>query len=263
MHVRRMAWLVCMVVSVATICPLGLRAQRNSPLDAGASAIDRKDFASAERILSGYLATHPKHMDEVDAMLLLGKTRIELKNFDGAIDVLDALLKEEPKDWYAHIFLVQAYAEKGDWPDFHREREMVKQARDAKRPGVDYGDDGDVIDLLTINGESYLVKSYYRPGGPHHTHYVFLHVGGDGNVKDLLTCDSDDGDQIDFKQHFPKEAAAGARRFSLDPWVVTDRNLVHGHVIALYDGEPTYEVLRADVLKVLTFDAGQGRKIAP
>lgn len=248
---------ICPMLGMMMLWVLGLQAQKNRPLDAGADAIDRKDYASAEKILSDYLQEHPKHMDTVNAMLLLGKARVEMNNFDGAIDILNALLKEEPKDWYAHSFLVRAYAEKGDWPNFDKEQKLIKAARDANAPGIDYGEDGDIIDVLTVGGQQYLIKSYYKPVGPHHTHYAFLHLSADGNVTDLLTCDSDDGDQIAFKEDHPEEASAGARRFSLDPWTVVKGNLVHGHILRFYDGEPTYEALRADVIKVLEFTAQQ------
>ena len=184
-------------------------------------------------------------------MLLLGTARLGAKEFDGAIDELKVLLKAEPMDWYGHIYLAQAYAQKGDWADFDKEREVMKSARDSHVRGIQLVEDGDVIDILTVNGQQYTAKSYYKPVGPHHTRYVFLHIVDGVKVTDLFTCDSDDGDQVEFKREHPKEAAEGARRFSLDPWEVVNDNLVHGHMLRFYDGEPTYEALRADVMKVL------------
>jgi tetratricopeptide (TPR) repeat protein len=223
-------------------------AQSAKDLDAGAAAMDRKDYPAAEKFFSDYVTKHPKALT---AMLMLGMTRIELKNFDGAIDTFSTLLNIWPDDWHAHIGLVQAYARKGDWKDFDKERALLKAARDSNARGIQLVGDGDVIDVLTVAGQQYTVKSYYKPVGPHQTHYVFLHIVDDANLKEFLTCDSDDGDQVEFKRLHPKEAAAGARSFSLDPWEVVNNEPVHGHVYRFYDGEPTYEELRADVLKVL------------
>ena len=221
---------------------------QGSPLDAAGNAIDRKDYSSAEKMLSDYLQKHPR---DSTAMLLLGTARLGAKDFDGAIDELKVLLKAEPKDWYGHIYLAQAYAQKGDWTDFDKGREVMKAARDSHARGIQLVEDGDVIDNLTVEGQEYTVKFYYAPVGPHHTRYVFLHIVDGVKVVDMLTCDSDDGDQIEFKREHPIEAAAGARSFSLDPWEVVNDNPVHGHVLRFYDSEPTYEALRAVVMKVL------------
>jgi tetratricopeptide (TPR) repeat protein len=223
-------------------------AQKDS-LDAAATAIDKKDFASAEKILTDYLQKHPK---AATAMLLLGTARLDGKDFDSAIDELKELVKDEPRDWYGYIYLAQAYAQKGDWVNFDKQREFIRAARDSNAPRIKLVGDGDVIDILTVAGQQYTVKSYYKPVGPHQTHYVFLHIVDDIKLKDFLTCDSDDGDQIEFKREHPKEAAAGARSFSLDPWEVVNDQPVHGHILRFYDGEPNYEELRADVIKVLT-----------
>jgi tetratricopeptide (TPR) repeat protein len=248
---RRLRW--GMAVVVLGVVAMSAHAQKD-PLDAAATAIDKKDFASAEKILTDYLQKHPK---TATAMLLLGTARLDAKDFDGAIDELKELVKDEPKDWYGYIYLAQAYAQKGDWENFDKERELIKAARDSNAPRIKLVGDGDVIDILTVAGQQYTVKSYYKPVGPHQTHYVFLHIVDDVKLKDMLTCDSDDGDQIEFKRLHPKEAAAGARRFSLDPWEVVNDQLVHRHILRFYDGEPTYEELRADVMKVLTANAQQ------
>jgi len=237
------------VVALVAMAGAMLAHAQKDPLDAAATAIDKKDFASAERILTEYLQKHPM---AATAMLLLGTARLDAKDFDGAIDELKELVKDEPKDWYGYIYLAQAYAQKGDWENFDKQRELIKAARDSNAPRIKLVGDGDVIDVLTVAGEQYTVKSYYKPVGPHQTHYVFLHIVDDVKVKDFLTCDSDDGDQIEFKRVHPKEAAAGARSFSLDPWEVVNDQPVHGHILRFYDGEPTYEELRADVLKVLS-----------
>jgi tetratricopeptide (TPR) repeat protein len=246
---------VALGVVVGTV---SARAQKD-PLDAAGTAIDNKDFASAEKILTDYLQKHPRAdtAKTATAMLLLGTARLDAKDFDGAIDELKELVKNEPKDWYGYIYLAQAYAQKGDWENFDKQRELIKAARDSNAPRIKLVGDGDVIDILTVAGQQYTVKSYYKPVGPHQTHYVFLHIVDDIKLKDMLTCDSDDGDQMEFKREHPKEAAAGARRFSLDPWEVVSDQLVHGHILRFYDGEPTYEELRADVIKVLNANAQQ------
>ena len=246
---RRFRWGWGLALIVLGINAGAILAQaQGSPLDAAGDAIDRKDYSSAEKILSDYLQKHPK---DSTAMLLLGTARLDAKDIDGAIDELNVLVKAEPMDWYGHIYLAQAYAQKGDWTDFDKEREVMKAARDSHARRIQMVEDGDVIDILTVNGQQYTAKSYYKPVGPHHTHYVFLHIVDGSKVTDLITCDSDDGDQVEFKREHPKEATEGARSFSLDTWEVVNDNPVHDHVLRFYDREPTYEALRADVMKVL------------
>lgn len=245
MRIRR--WGLALVV-LGIFAGSMLAQAQGSPLDAAGDAIDRKDYSSAEKMLSGYLQDHPR---DSAAMLMLGTARLGAKDSDGAIAELKVLLKAEPMDWNGHIYLAQAYAQKGDWADFDKERKVMKTARDSHARGIELVGDDDVIDVLHVGGKDYTVQAFYKPRGPHHTSYVFLHYGNDKKLKDLIECDSDDSSQAMFRQQFPAEAERGERRFSLAVFKADGDNLVHQPMLRYYDGEPSYEALRADVLLVI------------
>lgn len=248
---RRLRWGIALV-TLAVVAGTTLAQAQKDPLEAGKAAMEHEDYASAQKIFADYLQKNPK---STEAMLQLGISQMALRSFDEAISEFTKLLSVSPQTWGAHINLVLAYAQKGNWAAFAKERDLIKAARDSNAPGLPM-DSADVIDFLDVGGQKHLVEYFYKPVGPHHTRYVFLHRV-DGGVTDLITCDSDDGDQMVFKSEHPKEAAAGARRYSLDPWTVAGNNLEHGHILRFYDGEPTYEALRADVVKVLTANTQQ------
>jgi hypothetical protein len=135
-----------------------------------------------------------------------------------------------------------------DWPAFDKERAMIKAARDARTPGLSLTDH-DTIDLLRVNGELYPVWYFYTLYGRWHVRYVILHFGKDGNADFYIQCESDDTDQGFFSSTHPKQP--GDRVFSLDSYTHSDKGdsqALHGFY---NDGEPTYEKVRADALKVL------------
>ena len=247
---------VCGVALVVTCCVGVSRGQAAggaplqsgpNPLAVGLAALQKGDYASAKTFFANYLSGSP---NDAEARLYLGGAEMGLKDFPAAIKDLQAVIAVKPDLWTAHTNLVLAYAESLDWADFDKERALIKTARDNNAPGLDK-QRGDVIDLLQVGAKTYSVRYFYELHGQFNTRYVFLHFGDDGKLTDYIQCESDDADQGFFKQAHPKEAAAGARSFSLDSYTVNEKGMTQGLIKFYTDGEPTYEVVRADALKAL------------
>ena len=218
-----------------------------SPITAGIAAEQRGDFAGAKTFFLNYLADNP---NDLDARLFLGGAYQGLKDFPAAIKEFQAVITAAPTKWAAHQDLSLAYALIQDWTNFDKERALRKTARDNNAPGLDKTT-SDLIDLLQIGDKTYRVLYFYIPTGRFHTRYVFAHYGESLQPTDYIACESDDVDQTFFKQAHPDLAAAGQRSYSLDSYANTPNGQSQALIKFYSDGEPTYETVRADALKVL------------
>jgi hypothetical protein len=261
------------VAGLATLAPLSATAQTSpgssssdtpvasqaqtpaaDPLTVANQAIAKGDYAAAQTIVNAYLKDNP---DNPQALFAAGSAFLGLKQYDDADKSYLAAIKAQPPFWPAHKNLVIVYAAEGKWTDFDRERALLRDAT-AK------GEDGlnakvpDVIDVIYVGTERYIVRAFPELNGKFHTRYNFVHFGSDGKRDFWIECESDDADQAFFAQKHPQEAAAGQRSFSLDSYTAPKLNpdgktysLTHGTIKFYPDGEPTYEMVRADVVKVL------------
>jgi hypothetical protein len=217
------------------------------PLAVGLAALQHGDYAGAQTFFTNVLATTPT---DLSARLLLGGADLGLKDFPSAIKEFQAVATAKPTNWVAHQNLALAYAQSQDWPDFDKERAILKSARDNNAPDLDKTS-SDLIDLIQIGPKIYSVLYFYTLTGRFHTRYVLAHFGEDGKPTDYIACESDDVDQTFFKQKHPDLAAAGQRSFSLDSYANTANGQSQALIKFYPDGEPTYETVREDALKVL------------
>jgi tetratricopeptide (TPR) repeat protein len=217
------------------------------PLAVGKAALERKDYEAAKKFFKDYL---DGNAGDIEATSDLGDAELGLKDYPAAAKQFKEVIAAKKDLWHAHQDLVLAYAGMQDWADFDRERAVIKAARDQNAQGL-AGHDGDVIDVLQVADKTYTVRAFYKLYGHYNTRYVFLHFGADGKLSDYIQCESDDIDQVSFKQAHPKEAAAGERSFSLDTYAISEKGSSQGLIKFYSDGEPTYETVRADALKVL------------
>ena len=226
---------------------------RPDPLVVGKQAIQHEDWANARKFFEAYLHDDPEN---VEAQFYLGFALFGEKQYPQAEQTFQKLISANPKLWSAHVSLAEVYALEGRWSDFDRERQVVRDARHSGEPGINRTG-GDVIDVLYVGDERYIVHEYDPLAGRFHARYNFSHVNKQGKVDYWIACESDDVDQSSFAQKHPNKAAAGERSFSLDSYSQTlnaDGQVVrqtHGTIKFYWDGEPTYEAVRADVLGVL------------
>jgi tetratricopeptide (TPR) repeat protein len=235
------------------------QAQTPDPLSDGKGALRRGDYAAAKTFFAAYLKDNP---NDADALAMAGDASLGLKMYEDAAQSYVAAIKLQPALWSAHKNLVIAYAAEGKWTEFDQERSLLQDARTKGAPGLG-SKDVDVIDVFYIGAERYIVRSYAELNGRYKTRYNFTHFGADGKLDSWIACESDDVDQIFFAKAHPKEAAAGARSFSLDSYSAPTPSAdgrgstqTHGTIKFYPDGEPTYETVRSDVMKALQHQSG-------
>jgi tetratricopeptide (TPR) repeat protein len=222
-------------------------------LDSAKQALGKGDYASAEKLLTAYVKENP---GDADALYLQGNAFLGLKQYDAAAQSYLAAVKAQPSLWAAHKNMVIAYAAQEKWKEFDQERALLKDARAKGESGLN-ANDVDVIDVLYVGDDRYIVRAFAQLGGRFNNRYTFMHFGPDNKPDYWIACESDDVDQITFAKAHPKEAAAGQRSFSLDsytgpkPTADGGSTRTHGTIKFYPDGEPSYETVRADVLSVL------------
>jgi len=240
-------WLGCLPMAAQVKAPDLSPGQQGpgsgDPLALGKKAMDKGDVKGGEAFFSNFVKENP---DSAEAWFYLGGCEIGLKNFDAAIADFQKVLALKPDAWVAHNNLSLIYAEKGDWAAFDKERAIMKDARDKNLPGVDKTS-GDTIDEFSVNGEDYEVRYFYTLHGGYQVRYLILHFGKDGKADHWIEIESLDVDQATYKQAHPKETAAGGRVYTMDTMQANGNQ----GLIKFYEGEPTYETVRTDAMKVL------------
>ena len=219
----------------------------SDPLAVGKSAFQRGDYTGARTFFANYVHDTPT---EAEAWFYLGGTDLALEHSADAAKDFEKVVGLKPDAWGAHNNLALAYAESGNWVAFDTERALIKAARDRKAPGLSL-EDHDIIDVLRVNGTVYQVWYFYKLHGKFNVRYVAINFDGHGKAKSWLQAESDDVDQFSFQKSHPREAKAGDRMFSLDSYVQSESGIPSQGLIKLYEGEPTYETFRADVLASL------------
>lgn len=142
--------------------------------------------------------------------------------------------------------VIQIYAALNRWDDFDQAR---KTAREASIAGDQFlpATTGYVIEDINDGQRHIVVREYPVPFGRFHTRYRFQ-ILSQADPQTRFTpyydLESDDGDQMLFRRQHPDLAAAGQREYSLDTY---PRINTQG-LISFFDGEPTYETVRAIVL---------------
>ena len=223
------------------------------PLAVGKAAMDHGDYAGAQTFFAKYADENP---NDIEAWYDLGGAELALKKPADAAKAYEKCIALRSDAWGAHENLALAYAETENWVAFDKERALIKAARDAKTMRTN-PDEHDLIDVLQVGDKRYEVWYYYTLHGHFHVRYVAIFFGKDGKAEDWLQAESDDADQGMFQSQHPKEAAAAVRVFSLDTYHSENGGYPSQGLIKFYQGEPTYEDFRKDVL------ASLNRKIAP
>ena len=235
------------------------------PMAIGKQALAHGDYQAAQTFFASYLRDNP---DSAEALFFTGNAALGLKQYDDAVRNYQSVIAKQPSMWHAHKNLVIVYAAQGKWSEFDQERKLLQDARSRGVSGLS-PKDADVIEVLDVGPERYIVRAYAELTGHFKTRYNFAHFGKDGKLDFWIACESDDVDQTFFAQKHPKEAAAGQRSFSLDSYTATVRGAdgqssqTHGTHKFYPDGEPTYETVRADVLNVLNHKAGPMSSTTP
>jgi tetratricopeptide (TPR) repeat protein len=230
----------------ATILLVGTHAQipmhlpnEPGPIAAGKRALAAKDFAGAKGIFARYLEANP---GDPQAELGLADAQLGLHEYEAAEAGYRRIVARQPLFWDAHKNLVIVEAALGRWEDFDGERTVLHAARERHAAGISPRD-SDVIDVITVGGQRWIVRDYFEPAGRSQTRYNFERFSPEGRVLAYVSLESADAFRKDTG---PAQKSAKISGLALN-WY---NGKSHG-TIARYATEPKYERARADFLKWL------------
>jgi hypothetical protein len=211
-------------------------------------------YADALRELRGLLSQVPPDTPAQSAMAeRTAEAAIEAGERTYAISLLKPIEERDGGDCPARTLLARAYAEERQSAERDVEisalTELHKQAPQSPAGKLDafllekYGLKG---------GGAVTIACVLRPWGPHITHLLSEIYDASGGLILHIELDSDDGDQVYFRETHPDLAAKGDRRYSLDafgPKTLPDGTIDHA-LIQFYDGAPSYDAVRDRILAI-------------
>ena len=238
-----LAGTLCATMAIANVQAQTLPPAQ-TPLVAGKRALAAKDFAGAKSIFAAYLHTHP---DDVQGELGLADAELGLHEYETAEAGYRKIVVAQPLLWAAHKNLVIVEAALGRWEDFDGERAVLRAARERRAAGIDTHE-SDVIDVITVHGQRWIVRDYFEPLGRARSRYNFERFSTEGRVVAYVSLESADAFRDELKGDV---VVVGPTSGNADPDGVAlnwYNGKSHG-TIAKYAAEPTYEKVRADFLK--------------
>lgn len=217
-----------------------------APLVEGKRALAKNDFAGAKTIFAEYVRMHP---GDVQGELGLGDAELGLHHYEAAETIYRRIVAAQPLTWQAHKNLVIVEAALGRWEDFDGERVVLRVARERGAKGID-PHESDVIDVITVRGQRWIVRDYFEPLGRSRARYNFERFSADGRVQEYVSLESADAFPKELNGRAvivgPADKGADANGFALN-WY---NGKSHG-TIRTYPAEPKYERLRSDFLRWL------------
>jgi hypothetical protein len=170
-----------------------------------------------------------------------------------AISLLKPIEERDGSDCSARTLLARAYAEEGQSAERDAETSALtalhKQAPESPAGKLD----AFLLEQHRLKGGGAVTIAYVlRPWGPHNTHLLSEIYGASGKMILHIELDSDDADQVYFREIHPDLAAKGDRQFSLDafrPDPLPDGTMDHA-TIQFYDGAPSYDAVRGRILAI-------------
>ena len=280
-----------LLVGVALLCgadrpcvgqgvPLGSGDRLPSELRPGRVLLQEKRFGEAKIFFASYLKAHAgtqpgtqsgtetaanaeANPAEVQAELGLGDAELGLREFEAAELTYRSAVAANPELSQANNNLVVVEAALGRWEEFDGERRLLRLARERGAPGIS-AEESDVIDSFTEAGEHWVVRAYFEPVGRSQARYNFERFSRSGRVEAYLSLEDAAAAQAALTpgdvRVGPAAAGTGSgaeagraaeKAFALN-WYT---GAAHGTVRRYPDGEPSYERVRADVLRWLRVDA--------
>jgi tetratricopeptide (TPR) repeat protein len=232
-------------------CSGSLSAQSPTPpaLLAARKALAAKEYQHAEEMFAAYVQAHPGNIDGEEGV---GDAELGLHEFEAAELEYRQVVAARPEYWIAHKNLVIVEAALGRWGEFDRERDLLRGARERGAPGIS-ARESDVIDNFEAGGEHWIVRAYYEPVGRSLTRFNFESFGPDGRVREYISLESAEAARRALKM-------GGDVRIGDDvktPTSIKDFALnwyngkAHGTIKRYPNGEPSYERVRADVIRWL------------
>jgi len=182
---------------------------------------------------------------------LVGVVLLDDQKASEALPYFQKALELDADDATIHALLLQAYAQTGDAKKRDEQRAILRGFHsDGKHPDFTQSM-GFMIETFPVRDRVVQAIEFYEPAGKFHFYYRFNVFDTDGHLQSFYALESDDADQAMFAQQHPKEAAAGERRFSIDVYARNPQGAPMQGLVTFIDGQPTYDDLRARILKIL------------
>ncbi len=217
----------------------------------GRELLTKRQFAEAKQVFAAYLRAHP---DAVQAELGLGDAQLGLHQYEAAEMTYRAAVLQQPELWQAHKNLVVVEAALGRWEEFDRERTVLRMARARGEPGIS-ARESDVIDSFTVGGGHWVVRAYFEPLGRSEALYNFEQFSPDGRVQAYVSLENATAAQAALQPgdiRIGAKVGGGAANSEGGPLALNwYTGAAHGTMRSYQAGEPTYEKLRADVMRWL------------
>jgi len=240
-------------------------AKRNALLQPGIALLNH---GSDEAALTAFLSVLTTYPNDLTTLRYSAAAAMGAHENEKALDLFQRALAQFPKQpWPMRTAIIVLEARMNRWDDFDHD---VKVLRQAKKSGMDHGLDGNtgfVIDEFESGRGRVQTVIYPLQSSRYHTLYRFLLPAWleidpvaiasaakkdkrcqNPDFQPYFDAESDDIDQAAFAKAHPDKAAKGERSYSLDSY---QSPCVQALVKFYPDGEPTYEALRADVLKAI------------
>lgn len=218
-------------------------------LAAARQALAAKKYTQAKDLYRSYLRAHPA---SIDAGLGIADAELGLHEYEAAELDYRRVVAAQPQMWVAHQNLVIVEAELGRWSEFDRERAILRSARERGAPGIS-ARESDIIDSFEVNGQRWIVREYFEPVGRSQARYNFERFSSEGRAEEYISLEPTAAARAALK---PGDVQIGAE--ATDPASSgADYSLnwytgkAHGTIAHYPHGEPSYERIRAEVLRWL------------
>jgi tetratricopeptide (TPR) repeat protein len=238
-----------LMLGLCVVMTTSVHAQQSpaqTPLVEGKRALAMKQYAHAKEIFAAYVRANPGDMQ---GELGLADAELGLREYEAAEAGYRRVVAAQPLTWAAHKNLIIVEAALGRWEDFDGERTVLRAARERGAAGIT-AHESDVIDVITVRGQQWIVRGYFEPLGRSRSRYNFERFSADGKVLAYVSLESADAFRDQLKGGDvvvgPTSGNADPDGFALD-WY---NGKSHGTILK-YATEPTYEKLRADFLRWL------------
>jgi hypothetical protein len=227
-----------------------LSPEQKQQFDQAMAASQARRFSDSLGILDQLRKLHPR-----DPVLAKFATEMQLNTGDAAaaMATIKPIAAATPADWQAVSLLVRACAESGDAAcrdaqlahlvDLHHQGLTPANRFEYPVEQIKSG-----VNLLTIS-------TALEPVGPYKMYARGRVTNPEGKLFLTITLESNDADQPAFAKEHPKDAAAGARRFSLDAYAETGLNQAGQRTQTHYtfkfiDGQPNYDTIKSEFIAV-------------
>jgi len=237
--------LICTTLLAQTPAPT-----QQGDLAAARQALAAKQYDRAKELYRNYLHAHP---ESVDAELGLADAELGLREYEAAELDYRRVVAAQPQLWVAHKNLVIVEAKLGRWSEFDRERAVLRAARERGAPGIT-ARESDIIDTFEIGGNRWIVREYFEPVGRSQARYNFECFSPDGRVEEYVSLEPTAAAKAALK---PGDERVGADQVPAPTTSGTDYSLnwytgeAHGTIAHYPKGEPSYERVRADLMRWL------------